>query len=65
MAPQAPVGFAPYLDKLNQQLLNQFLLTFLTQPREKSGREPIKISSEIQSVDFLYPDTVCVPASPE
>jgi hypothetical protein len=65
MAPQGPVAFAPYLDELNQQLLNQFLLTFLAQPREKAGREPMKISSEIHSVDFLYPDTVCVPASPE
>jgi len=29
MVPQGPVAFAPYLDELNQQLLNQFLPTFL------------------------------------
>jgi hypothetical protein len=65
MGPQGPVAFTPYLDKLNQQLPNQFLLTFLAEPRKKAGRVPIKITSEIHSVDFLYPDTVCVPASPE
>jgi hypothetical protein len=65
MGPQGPVAFAPYLDKLNQQLPNQFLLTFLAQPQKKAAREPIKVSSEIHSVDFLYPDTVCVPPVPE
>ena len=63
VGPEGPVAFAPYLDKLNQQLLNQFLLTFLAEPQKKARREPVKITSEIHSVDFLYPDTVCVPAS--
>ena len=65
MGPQAPVSFAPYLEKLNQQLPNQFLLTFLAEPQNKASREPIKISSEIQSVDFVHAGKVCVPALPQ
>jgi hypothetical protein len=65
MGPQPPVAFAPYLDKLNHQLANQFLLTFLAEPRPKAGREPVTITSEIHSVDLVHADRVCVPASPE
>jgi hypothetical protein len=65
MGPQAPVAFAPYLDKLNHQLSNQFLLTFLAEPQKKAGREPVNITSEIHSVDLLHADRVCVPAAPE
>jgi len=65
MGPQAPVAFAPYLDKMSHQLTNQFLLTFLAKPQKKAGREPVRISSEIHSVDFVHADKVCVPASPE
>ena len=65
MGPQAPVSFAPYLDKLNHQFSNQFLLTFLAEPQKKAGKERVKITSEIHSVDFVYAPTVCVPAFPQ
>ena len=65
MGPQAPVSFAPYLDMLKQQLSNQFLLTFLAEPQKKAGKVRVKITSEIHEVDFVYPEMVCVPASPE
>lgn len=61
--PQAPVSFAPYLDKLNHQLPNQFLMTFLAKPEKKAGTEPVKVMSEIHSVDFLHAKKVCVPGS--
>jgi hypothetical protein len=64
MGQQAPVAFAPYLDKMSHQLTNQFLLTFLAKPQKKAGRESVEISSEIHSVDFVHADMVCVPASP-
>ena len=64
MGPQAPVAFAPYLDKMSHQLTNQFLLTFLAKPQKKAGRESVEISSEIHSVDFVHAEKVCVPASP-
>lgn len=65
LGPQAPVAFSPYLDKLTHQLGNQFLLTFLAEPQKKAGQEPVKITSEIHSVDLLHQDRVCVPATPE
>ena len=41
MGPQAPVSFAPYLEKLNQQLPNQFLLAFFwPNPRKKLPASP-------------------------
>jgi hypothetical protein len=63
LGPQAPVAFAPYLNQLNRQLSNQFLLTFLAKPQKKAGTEPVKLTSEIRSVDFVHQQRVCVPAS--
>jgi hypothetical protein len=57
------VAFAPYLNQLNRELSNQFLLTFLAKPQKKGGMEPVRLTSEIRSVDFVYPQRVCVPAS--
>jgi hypothetical protein len=65
MGPQSPVSFGPYLDKLSHQLPNQYVLTFLAEPRKKAGVEGVKITSEIHSVDFVHADSVCVPGSPE
>jgi len=64
MGPQAPVSFVPYLKQLNNQLPNQFLLTFLAKPEKKAGAESVKVTSEIHDVDFVHTDKVCVPASP-
>lgn len=63
LGPQAPVAFAPYLNQLNRQLSNQFLLTFLAQPEKKVGTESVKLTSEIRSVDFVHAHRVCIPAS--
>jgi len=63
LGPQAPVAFASYLNQLNRQLSNQFLLTFLAKPQKKRGTEPVRLTSEIRSVDFVHPQRVCVPAS--
>lgn len=65
LGPQAPVSFAPYLNELNRQLPNQFLLTFLAEPRKKAGTEPVKVTSEYHSVDLLHASNVCVPAASE
>jgi hypothetical protein len=60
---QAPVSFGPYLNMMNEQFGNQFLLTFLAKPETKAGTESVKIASEIRSVDFLVADDLCVSAS--
>ena len=65
LGPQAPVAFAPYLNQLNRQLSNQFLLTFLAKPQKKAGTEPVKLTSEIRSVDFVHSSRVCVPGEEE
>lgn len=65
MGPQAPVSFAPYLDKLNHQLPNQFLLTFMAAPQKKASREPVRVTSEVHSFEFVHADRVCVPALPQ
>lgn len=63
LGPQAPVAFAPYLDQMNRQLSNQFLLTFLAKSLKKATSEPVKLTSEIRSVDFVHASRVCIPAS--
>jgi hypothetical protein len=64
LGPEAPVSFGPYLQKLSHQLTNQFLLTFLAEPRKKAGLESVKITTEIHDVDLIHAADVCVPASP-
>jgi len=65
LGPQGPVSFAPYFQKFNQQLPNQYLLTFLAQPEKKARREPVRVMGEIHTVNFVHADQVCVPAAPE
>jgi hypothetical protein len=60
---QAPVAFQPYLNEMSGRLMHQYLLTFLAKPETKAGTEPLKVSSEIRSVDLISQDKVCVPAS--
>jgi hypothetical protein len=64
LGPQGAVSFAPYFKQVNEQLPNQFLLTFLAKPQKKAGTESVKVTSEIHDVDFVHADKVCVPASP-
>jgi hypothetical protein len=64
LGPEAPLAFAPYLNQLNHQLASQFLMTFLAKPQKKAGTEPVKVTSEIHSVDFIHAGKICVPASP-
>src|SRR5579883_2974052 len=55
LGPQAPVSFTPYLNTLTRQLGHQFLLTFLAKPEKKAGTEPVRVTSEIHSIDFVAP----------
>jgi len=65
MGPQAPVSFWPYLKKLNEQLPDQFLLSFVPKPEKKGGLQSVKVTSEIHDVDFLHQEKVCVEPSPK
>jgi hypothetical protein len=57
------VAFAPYLKRLNDQLPEQYLLTFMAKPQKKAGQESFKVGSELHDLDFLHQSQVCVPAS--
>lgn len=58
-----PISFAPYLDKLNQALNNQYLLTFLIdRSTEKKGQfREIQVRTEQRNVKVSAPDAVFVP----
>lgn len=64
IGPQAPVSFVPYFKELNEQLPNQFLLTFLAKPEKKATTEGLRVTSEVHDADFVHASRVCVPASP-
>jgi hypothetical protein len=59
---QNPVSFQPYLDELQKALDNQYLLSFLAKPTEKSGLQYISVDTEIAGVELGAPDAVWVPA---
>jgi len=60
---QMPVSFAPYLDKLQKILDNQYLLSFSAQPGKKGQLQNVTISTEVAGVEFASADAVWVPAS--
>jgi hypothetical protein len=62
LGPQAPVSFKPYLDRIQNILENQYILTFEAQPGKKTARQYVKISTEVAGVEFASADSVLVPA---
>lgn len=58
-----PISFAPYLDKLNHVLNNQYLLTFvIDRSKEKKGQfREIQVRTEERNVRVSAPDEVFVP----
>ena len=60
-----PVAFSPYLENLTNRLGNQYLLTFLAKPLKKAGLQPIRIRSELNTVDLVGPGQVYVSPAPK
>lgn len=60
---QMPVSFAPYLDKLQKILDNQYVLSFSTQPSKKGQLQNVTINTEVAGVELDSADAVWVPAS--
>jgi hypothetical protein len=56
------VSFVPYLDDVQHRLNNQYLLTFLAQPVQKSGMQPVKLRTELSNTELVGADRVYVPA---
>jgi len=57
-----PVSYSPYLDKLQEILYNQYLLSFSAVPEKKSGMQRVKLSTPIAGVVLSSHDAVWVPA---
>ena len=58
------VSFVPYLDDVEHRLSNQYLLTFLAQPVQKNGMQPVKLRTELSNTELVGADRVYVPATP-
>jgi hypothetical protein len=58
----AAVSFVPYLDDVQHRSNNQYLLTFLAQPAQKSGMQPVKLRTELSNTELVGADRVYVPA---
>ena len=56
------VSFASYLQDITQRLNRQYRLTFLAKPKNKSGFEQVRITTEVPRVDLVAADGVYVPA---
>lgn len=56
------VSFKPYLDRLSNQLANQYFLEFAATPKGKGSLQRINIRTEIPNSELLAPDNVWVEA---
>ena len=59
---QSPVSFKPYLDEVQKNLENQYILEFQAIPGTKSGLQPVSLSTEIAGVELDSANSVWVDA---
>lgn len=59
----APVSFKGYLDEITTHLNNQYLLTFEGSGGKKGKFERVRVTSELQGVEFMTPSLVFLPKS--
>jgi hypothetical protein len=57
-----PVSFTPYLADLRDRLANQYLVSFLANPRNKPGLQSVKVRSELPHTEVVTADKVYIPA---
>jgi hypothetical protein len=60
---QAPVSFKPYLDQIETDLGNQYLLTFGAQPGRNEGFQSVAVNTDVTGAELVSADSVWVPAS--
>jgi hypothetical protein len=58
-----PVSFKSYLDEITTHLNNQYLLTFEGSGGKKGKFERVRVTSELQGVEFMVPSLVFLPKS--
>lgn len=59
----SPVSFQPFLDQIREHQKNQYLLTFVAKPEQKSGLQPFRVAIENKDASIAAPDKVYVKAS--
>ena len=57
----APVTFKPYFEEISTHLNNQYLLTFESSGGKKGRFERVRVTSEIQNLEFMTPSEVFLP----
>jgi hypothetical protein len=60
---QPPVSFAPYLDRMQKVLENQYELTFQAKPGKKAGLQRVTLSTAVAGVELSSADNIWVPAA--
>jgi hypothetical protein len=60
---ESPVSFQPFLDQIQEHQKNQYLLTFIAKPEQKSGLQPFRAVIETKDASIAAPDNVYVKAS--
>jgi hypothetical protein len=58
----SPVSFQPFLQQIAMQWQNQYLLTFMAKPENKSGLQPLNVSATEKDVSIAHPDRVYIRA---
>lgn len=57
---QAPVAFQPYLDRIQNVLENQYLLTFHATPGKSGGLQYVSLTTEVAGVELASANSVWV-----
>jgi hypothetical protein len=58
----SPVSFQPFLQQIAQQWQNQYRLTFMAKPENKSGLQPLKVTVPEKDASVAAPDRVFIRA---
>lgn len=58
---QTPVSLKPYLDRIQNALGSQYLLSFSAEPGKKAGLQSVSISTEVAGVELAAADAVWAP----
>jgi hypothetical protein len=59
----SPVSFRSYFDEITTHLNNQYLLSFEASGGKKGKFERVRVTSELQGVEFMAPSLVYLPKS--
>jgi hypothetical protein len=56
------VSFAPYLERFQKNLNNQYYVVFQAVPKKKAGLQRVNVTTEVSNAEIAAPDNAWVPA---